>query len=233
MSPANQAKFLRVLQEKRVRPVGGTESASIDVRFLAATNRDLAVELRGGRFRQDLYDRLNIYRIHLPALAARREDVVVAAAHYFHELAPRYGRAVRAISEDALWKMVEYDWPENLRQLVNVVTHTLINLAPDRTRVEADDVDLDTAALPNEADEADEGDLFERVLGGNLRASLSELASRFGEPAAIEVVRRMMLHFSGLPPETETRRLFDMSYRNWQHWAHYHGLSWRKVKSCS
>ncbi|MBI4616780.1 MAG: sigma-54-dependent Fis family transcriptional regulator [Planctomycetes bacterium] len=230
MSLPNQAKVLRVLEEMRVRPLGGNAMIPIDVRLVAATNRNLPALLRAGEFRQDLYDRLNIYRIHMPPLRDRPEDVVVAAVHYLRLLAPRYGKEIRAIAEEALWKLAGHRWPENLRELVNVVTHTLINLPPDRRRIEESDVELGPL-VERERKLPAGADLFERVVSGDLNLSLPEIASRFGEPAAVEIVRRTMLHYRGLPPTNETRRLFGMSYRNWQHWAHYHGLSWRRVRA--
>jgi two-component system response regulator GlrR len=116
-----QVKLLRVLQDRTVRPVGSTQSLPVDVRIVSATHRDLEAAIRDGHFRDDLYYRLNVVTLNLPALRERREDVPLLAAHFLAELARRYGKTVNAFSADALQLLVRYDWPGNVRELVNVV----------------------------------------------------------------------------------------------------------------
>jgi len=116
-----QAKLLRVLQDREVRPVGATQGSSVDVRVMSATHRDLDAQMKAGRFREDLYYRLNVVSLALPLLAERREDIVALAMHYLKLTAARYGKDVRAFAPEALELLLAASWPGNVRQLVNVV----------------------------------------------------------------------------------------------------------------
>jgi transcriptional regulator with PAS, ATPase and Fis domain len=115
-----QAKLLRALQEKEIRPVGSTERISINVRIIAATNRDLEAGIRAGTFRQDLYFRLNVVQIKLPALRERKIDIPLLVAHFLEKFSDP-PHAVRAISNDALRQLLAYDWPGNVRELENAI----------------------------------------------------------------------------------------------------------------
>ena len=114
-----QPKLLRVLQERTVRPVGGTSEIPIDVRIVAATNRDLEQEVEDGRFREDLYYRLNVVQINIPPLRARGNDILVLAQHFVRQASDRAGREVQGISSEAAQRLLDYDWPGNVRQLQN------------------------------------------------------------------------------------------------------------------
>lgn len=119
-----QVKLLRVLQEKQVRPVGSTMSVSADVRIISATHRDLEHEMSVGRFREDLYYRLNVVRLEIPNLAARREDIPLLALHFLTQLATKSAKNIRGFSPEALEILVSATWPGNIRQLLNVVEQT-------------------------------------------------------------------------------------------------------------
>jgi two-component system response regulator HydG len=119
MSLEMQAKLLRVLQERKVRPVGANVEESFDTRVVSATNRDLELEVEEGRFREDLYYRLNVVQIHVPPLRARGNDILLLAQHFVDRVASRTGKAVQGISSDAAKKLLAYDWPGNVRQLEN------------------------------------------------------------------------------------------------------------------
>ena len=121
MPLALQAKLLRVLQDREVRPVGATQGTSVDVRVISATHRDLDIQMKEGRFREDLYYRLNVVSLALPPLAERREDIVPLATHYLRDTAARYGKDVQAFAPEALEVLLAAPWPGNVRQLVNVV----------------------------------------------------------------------------------------------------------------
>jgi two-component system response regulator GlrR len=121
MPLALQAKLLRVLQEREVRPVGATQGVPVDVRVISATHSNLDVQMKAGRFREDLYYRLNVVSLALPPLAERREDIVLLATHYLKETAARYAKDVPAFAPEALELLVKAPWPGNVRQLVNVV----------------------------------------------------------------------------------------------------------------
>jgi two-component system response regulator PilR (NtrC family) len=116
-----QVKLLRVIQDKRVRRVGGTGDHRVDVRILAATNRKLEEEISSGRFREDLYYRLNVIQISLPPLRERMEDVPLLMEHFIEKYAPDAGKEVRGISETATERILVYDFPGNVRELENMV----------------------------------------------------------------------------------------------------------------
>lgn len=116
-----QVKLLRVLQEQQVRPVGATQSIDIDVRVISATNRDIESEMTAGRFREDLYYRLNVVALKLPSLAGRREDIPLLANHFLAALARKYNKTINSISPEALELLVSATWPGNVRQLYNVI----------------------------------------------------------------------------------------------------------------
>jgi two-component system response regulator GlrR len=121
MPLALQSKLLRVLQERQVRPLGSTYAREIDVRLISASHRDLEAAVAAGQFREDLYYRLNVVTLRLPALAERRDDIALLANHFLRELAAHYGRKVNGLAPDALTLLVAADWPGNVRQLRNVI----------------------------------------------------------------------------------------------------------------
>src|SRR5712664_3131989 len=121
LSPGLQVKLLRVLQEMQVRPVGSTKAFPVDVRVIAATNRDLERSIADGRFRQDLYYRLNVVRVSLPQLRTRREDIPALVNHFLRRYNRRFRRDVKGITQDALATLAAYDFPGNVRELENVI----------------------------------------------------------------------------------------------------------------
>jgi two-component system response regulator GlrR len=126
MPLALQVKLLRVLQEGRIRPVGATDSKPVDVRIICATHRDLETEIGAGRFREDLYYRLNVVSLHLPPLAERREDIPLLTNHFLEQLAEKHGQPRRHFSPDAMERLISASWPGNVRQLYNVVEQLVI-----------------------------------------------------------------------------------------------------------
>ncbi len=140
MSLAAQAKVLRVLQDGVVTRIGGSKPVQVDVRVLAATNKDVKAEIEGGRFREDLFYRLNVVPIHVPPLRERREDIPLLVAHFVQQLSgPSAGLAPRTIAPDAVARMQSLDWPGNVRELRNTIERLLI--LSNGPRVTADDVD--------------------------------------------------------------------------------------------
>ncbi|MGE3679686.1 MAG: sigma 54-interacting transcriptional regulator, partial [Burkholderiales bacterium] len=125
MPLALQVKLLRAIEDRAVRPVGSNETLPIDVRVICATHRQLDQRIRTGEFREDLYYRLNVVKLTLPALEERREDVPLLANHFLARLAERYGRRRLAFSPEALEALVAAKWPGNVRQLLNVVEQTV------------------------------------------------------------------------------------------------------------
>src|ERR687897_2136817 len=132
MTLKTQAKVLRVLQEQVVEPVGGASSVRVDVRVLAATNKDLPAEIRAGRFREDLYFRLNVIPIFVPPLRERQHDIPLLADHFMALLAREYGRRPKVFERDAVTVLQQYGWPGNVRELRNVVERLMIMVPGDR-----------------------------------------------------------------------------------------------------
>jgi two-component system nitrogen regulation response regulator NtrX len=139
MSLAAQAKVLRVLQDGVVTRIGGSKPNQVDVRVLAATNKDVETEIAAGRFREDLYYRLNVVPIHVPPLRERREDIPLLISHFITQLTGPGGLAPRAMSEDAVTRLGQLDWPGNVRELRNTIERLLI--LASGPRITADDVD--------------------------------------------------------------------------------------------
>ncbi len=131
MSLKTQAKVLRVLQEQTMEPVGGTTTIRVDARVLAATNKDLQTEIRGGRFREDLYFRLNVIPIFVPALRDRQQDIALLAEHFMAGFAREYGRRVKKFESSAVAVLQQYPWPGNVRELRNVIERLMIMVVGD------------------------------------------------------------------------------------------------------
>jgi len=139
MSLAAQAKVLRVLQDNVITRIGGAKPISVDVRVIAATNKTLENEIAAGKFREDLYYRLNVVPIHVPPIRERREDIPTLAQYFAATLSAREGIPPRTFTQDALERLSSLDWPGNVRELRNTVERLLI-LAPD-SQISARDID--------------------------------------------------------------------------------------------
>ncbi len=148
MSLKMQAKVLRALQEQIIEPVGGQGSVHVDVRVIAATNKDLADEIRHGRFREDLYFRLNVIPIFVPPLRERGDDVRLLADHFIREFTAEYGRRSKTVSSDAAAMLARYHWPGNVRELRNVIERVVI-MAPGDI-IEAADLSFLMAPVASE-----------------------------------------------------------------------------------
>jgi two-component system nitrogen regulation response regulator NtrX len=136
MSLKTQAKVLRVLQEQVMERVGGTQRIKVDVRVLAATNKDLVEEIRAGRFREDLYFRLNVIPIFVPALRDRQDDIPQLADYFMAMLATEYGRRPKRVAPEAAARMRQYAWPGNVRELRNVIERLIIMVSGDTITVQ-------------------------------------------------------------------------------------------------
>jgi two-component system nitrogen regulation response regulator NtrX len=148
MSLKTQAKVLRVLQEQVVEAVGGSSPVRVDVRVLAATNKDLPVEIREGRFREDLYFRLNVVPVFVAPLRHRRDDIPLLASHFMSALAQEYGRRPKRFEADAVAALQAHAWPGNVRELRNVVERLMIVVPRDV--IVASDLGSMAAAAPGE-----------------------------------------------------------------------------------
>lgn len=144
ISSSAQIKLLRVLQTRKFERVGGEQTQSVDVRVVAATNRDLLSEVKAGRFREDLYYRINVIPIHLPPLKERQNDVPLLARYFLKRFSLEQGKNIQGFSPDAMRCLLEYPWPGNVRELENSVEHATVLAKIDRIEV----TDLPAALLP-------------------------------------------------------------------------------------
>jgi two-component system nitrogen regulation response regulator NtrX len=198
MSLKTQAKVLRVLQEQTVDAVGGKSSIKVDVRVLAATNKDLQAEIRAGRFREDLYFRLNVIPIFVPALRDRPEDIPLLADHFMSEFAREYGRRVKSFDSAASAVLQRYGWPGNVRELRNVIERLVI-MVPGDSISAADLSFLDAGVLPPPAAEPvgprptlhEARDQFERDL---ILRTLAEQQGNMSRTAEVLGVERSNLY---------------------------------------
>lgn len=188
MSLATQAKVLRVLQEQVFEPVGGTEPVEVDVRVIAATNKDLPAEIAKGTFREDLYYRLAVIPIHVPPLRERAEDIPLLCAHFLELFCRQYGKPPKVLSRDAIQALAQYPWPGNVRELRNLMERVTIMVSSQEVRA-ADlplpagrpvprGADLVWTGPLREAREAFEREFIRRALvrhGGNISRTAEEL----------------------------------------------------------
>jgi transcriptional regulator with GAF, ATPase, and Fis domain len=155
-----QVKILRALQEKVVVRVGDTHNENVDIRIIAATNRDLEAEIKGGRFREDLYYRLNVVQLHLPPLRDRGDDIVVLARYMVGRYAPEYGGNVRGLTPNAIAAIKRHRWPGNIRELENRIKKAVV--LADKALLAPEDLDLSPDDLPTILPLADAKDKFQR-----------------------------------------------------------------------
>jgi two-component system response regulator AtoC len=199
---ALQVKLLRAIQEEEVRPIGENKSQSIDVRVIAATSRDLEAEIAASRFREDLFYRLNVVRLEVPALRRRRADIPLLVDHFLSRFRSELGKPVRGVSEEALDRLVQYRWPGNVRELENMIERAVI--MTDGERIEA-------AALPPGvlADtKADEGAGHEETESAADEDFALKRRRRLFEA---ELIRRALARTDG--NRTHAARLLEISHR--------------------
>jgi two-component system nitrogen regulation response regulator NtrX len=198
MSLKTQAKVLRVLQEQTMEAVGGTARIKVDARVLAATNKDLQAEIRAGRFREDLYFRLNVIPIFVPPLRDRQEDIPLLAEHFMANLAREYGRRVKRFDVGARGVLQQYPWPGNVRELRNVIERLMI-MVPGDSISPSDLGFLDPSALARPAIEPsgdrrtlhEARDQFERDL---ILRTLAEQQGNMSRTAEVLGVERSNLY---------------------------------------
>jgi DNA-binding NtrC family response regulator len=170
MSPSLQAKLLRVLQEREFERVGDNHTIKIDVRVIAATHSDLARMVADGAFREDLYYRLNVLPVQLPALRERREDIPLLVQHFLQRLAPESGRGPMTVSQEAMRRLMAYRWPGNVRQLENIVERALA-FSQGRSHIDVQDLPPEITNAPGPPEGAEpslpeEGLDLERYIEG-------------------------------------------------------------------
>ncbi|HXH27608.1 MAG TPA: sigma-54 dependent transcriptional regulator [Candidatus Polarisedimenticolia bacterium] len=203
-SPAMQVKLLRVLQEKRIRRVGGTEETEVDVRVLAATNQDLDRLVRDRRFREDLFYRINVIQIKMPSLREKREDIPGLALHFLVKYARAMGKKITRISEEAMQRLVDHDWPGNVRELENVLERAVALEPTDAVTPESlsREIRAGSAAVPDLPLQLSDD-------GIDLERQLESLREHFME----EALRRA----HGV--QTRAAELLGMSFRSFRYFA--------------
>ena len=182
ISPPVQIRLLRVLQERVFERVGGDHALKVDVRVIAATSRNLEEAIRDGRFREDLYYRLNVFPIHLPPLVERREDIVPLAEHFLRRYCQAHGKSIRRISIAALNMMMAYHWPGNVRELENCMERAVLT--------STDDVIHGSALPPSVQGSVDPGSAGALPREPEDGAGLADLVRSFEREVIVEALRR-------------------------------------------
>lgn len=126
LSPSLQAKLLRVIDDRQIRPLGGVQSRKVDIRFVAATNKDITAIVKEGVFREDLYYRINVVTLKLPPLRERKEDIIILARHFLMKYSHEIGKTVKFIEDKAIKLLTDYSWPGNVRELQNIIERALL-----------------------------------------------------------------------------------------------------------
>jgi two-component system, NtrC family, response regulator PilR len=212
MTLTMQVKLYRVLQEGKVRPLGSTEEIDVDVRVIAATNKDFEKEIAEGRFREDLYYRLSVIPLQLPALRERREDIPLLARHFLERFRKTMEKPIEGISPEAMRKLESYDWPGNVRELENTMERAValesggeisLRVLPDRIAGYANSMN-----------------------GGNGGSAAFPEAGVDFEKEIADAERRYLLAALEKAGGVRTRasELLKITYRSFRHYAKKHGL---------
>ena len=211
MTLTMQVKLYRVLQEGKVRPLGSTEEIDVDVRVIAATNKDFEREIAEGRFREDLYYRLSVIPLQLPALRERREDIPLLARHFLERFRKTMEKPIEGISPEAMRKLESYDWPGNVRELENTMeravalesgTEISLRVLPDRI-----------AGYANSMNGANGASVFPEA-GVDFEKEIADAERRY-LLAALEKAGGV---------RTRASELLKITYRSFRHYAKKHGL---------
>ena len=207
---AVQAKLLRSIQERTVVPVGGVEPIPVDLRIIAATHRDLASMVREGRFRQDLYFRLNVVRLTICPLRERREEILPLARYFVDDIASAYDEPIKALAPAAEDALIRYDWPGNVREVRNAIERAFLFCA-DRT--------IDVVHLPNEVRDAAEKLVIDGEVG-ELTLS-TETIPRLADAERLLIARVLKLTGGN---QSDAARLLDVERHRLRRKIVAHGL---------
>lgn len=214
MNQAMQVKLYRVLQEGKVRPLGSTEEIDVDVRVIAATNRDLEKAIAAGEFREDLFYRLSVIPLHVPPLRDRREDIPLLARHFLESFRNSMSKKIDGITPEAMRRLESYDWPGNVRELENTIERAVaLESGPD----------ISLAVLPDRV--AGATSVFGPVMGESERAEIPAEGIDF-EKVVSDAERRYLqaaLEKTG-GVRTQAADLLKISYRSFRHYAKKHNL---------
>jgi two-component system response regulator PilR (NtrC family) len=213
MSLTMQVKLYRVLQEGKVRPIGSTEETDVDVRIIAATNKDFEKEIAEGRFREDLYYRLSVIPIQLPALRERREDIPLLARHFLERFRKSMEKPIESLSPEAVHRLEAYDWPGNVRELENTM---------ERAVALETGSEISLRVLPDRIASYSIGGLS---AGGVAAFSFPSEGLDFEKEVA-ETERRYLLAALEKSEGVRTRaaELLKITYRSFRHFAKKHNV---------
>jgi two-component system response regulator PilR (NtrC family) len=204
-----QVKLLRVLQDKQVRPVGASQEVPVDVRVVAASNRDLAEQVKVGAFRADLFYRLNVISIRIPPLRERQEDIPLLAEHLLEKLSFEYGLPAKKISREAMLRLLQYRFPGNVRELANILERASTLAATNQ--IEPGDLPPEVASAVRDEDSLltlpDEGVALDTVLESLERSLLNQALARTGGA------------------RTKAAELLGISFRSLRYRLSKHGIS--------
>jgi DNA-binding NtrC family response regulator len=205
-----QAKLLRAIQEKEIRPVGSTRRVAINVRILAATNRDLEQAVMQGAFRRDLYFRLNVLSLRIPALRERRQDIPLLIAHFLERLA-RTSEQEKTLSDDALKALLAYDWPGNVRELENCLERTYAFTSG--SLIQLTDLPVEIAHLPTQGPLPGNGNEHAKII------PMAELEKQTIINAITELNgdKLQAARLLGIGKTTLYRKLKDYAMQGYQH----------------
>jgi two-component system nitrogen regulation response regulator GlnG len=197
LKPELQAKLLRVLQEKRFERVGGSRTLEVDIRWIAATNRDLRVMMDDGRFREDLYHRLNVIRLRLPALRERREDIPALARHFLAKSARELGVDGKRLTDTALQFLTAQEWAGNVRQIENLC-HWVTVMAPGQV-VDVNDLPPEVRGEVGAAasEESDWRRVLEREVASRLARGESDIADPLTRDFETVLIVKALQHTGG------------------------------------
>ena len=196
-----QVALLRVLQEREIQRVGGTQPIRVNVRILAATNRDLQKAIAAGTFREDLFYRLNVFPIHVPPLRERKEDIPMLVEYFVDRFARKAGKNIRSIEKQSLELLESYSWPGNIRELQNVVERSVVLCDVDTLRIDSSWLSVGESASPGPAGSLaskiheQEKEFIERALAeaeGKVSGPLGAAAKLGVSPSALEYKIRLL-----------------------------------------
>jgi DNA-binding NtrC family response regulator len=220
LSLAAQVKLLRALQEGEIKRVGSNETRVVDVRVVAATNVDLAEKITAGRFREDLYYRLNVIPIELPALRERRDDVPILAQHFLRKFARKSGKEIRRLSPEALAALTAFGWPGNVRQLENAIERAVVLARGDELTVDDLPDAMGEKAVAKPADTGNAIDVVARALADVPYAEAKRRVVRdFDRAYALHLLERSNGNVS------EAARLAGLDRSNFRRVLRKHGDS--------
>jgi two-component system response regulator PilR (NtrC family) len=209
MSVAMQVKLLRVLQERTVRPVGGTSEIAVDVRVIAATNRDLHEMVDAKTFREDLYYRISVIPIEVPPLRERQEDIPLLANHFLKRYAPAAGKNILRIADESIEELLAYDWPGNVRQLENTIERGVAMESSDVLHVDAPEERSKARAAAAAAGFSDNGAGTVPAEGMDMEAYVAAMER--------SLLQSALKQSGGV--QTRAAEMLKLSYRSFRHLA--------------